>query len=166
MNDPKDSGTTTTTPTPCPSSAPADGTSCSDEGLECEYGTALFFTCDVVATCTSGKWSIPPPPPNPCSGLETNGPSCPAKRAEVEEGVACSPQAVCQYPEGVCWCASDHTGAPQIWTCYPEAGCPAQRPRLGTTCASKGLTCDYAGCGLTVACSGGRWIEGTGACHP
>lgn len=162
------STTTKTLPSGCPIDGPANGAPCSKEGLVCEYGSGPDLFCDTLATCKSGAWSVEPPGPGPgrCDG-GANVAECPATLADVVAGAACASPAECLYPDGVCFCAIDHTGAPQVWTCFPQAGCPYPRPRLGTSCATVGQQCDYGLCGASQLCEpGGYWGVGTGGCHP
>ena len=148
----------------CPSSAPANGSSCAQNGLQCEYGDFIQLACDEIATCQSGSWSVTIP--SDCH-TDIDAAACPASESDVPNGDACTDFGLmCTYATGVCYCTIDHSGAPQIWTCFPTAGCPYPRPRLGDTCTSDGLQCDYSTCGASVQCTNGTWHEGNGGCHP
>jgi hypothetical protein len=111
---------------------------------------------------------VQPPQNTVCKG-STGGtdPGCPASSSAVPVGQACSPQMTCGYGDTVCYCYVDHTGAPQIWGCFPgQTGCPYPRPRVGSACSQAGLQCDYSSCGDSIACTGGLWTVGNGGCHP
>jgi hypothetical protein len=150
---------------PCPASVPAADAACSPVGLACEYGDALEFACDTVSTCAAAGWQVQSAAT--CSGSQPDGGTCPATIADVPNGAACTPKGLnCEYPTGLCDCIMDHTGAPLIWTCFPQSGCPYPRPRLGDVCTTDGQQCDYGGCGLSIACSQGTWHVGYGGCHP
>jgi hypothetical protein len=142
--------------------------SCSTSGLSCEYGDDIFLNCDTLATCTSGMWHVTPPTNTQCggsTGVLQSG--CPANSGMVPVGQACSPQMTCGYGDTICYCYIDHTGAPQLWGCFPVmSGCPYPRPRVGSACNQPGLQCDYSSCGDSISCTNGLWIVGTGGCHP
>jgi hypothetical protein len=124
--------------------------------------------CDTIATCTGGTWHVQPPTNTVCRG-STGGddPGCPATSSAVPVGQSCSPQMTCGYGDTVCYCYIDHTGAPQIWGCFPAtSGCPFPRPRVGSPCTTDGLQCDYSSCGDSIACTGGLWTVSNGGCHP
>jgi hypothetical protein len=152
----------------CPASTPTDGSACTTASLACEYGNDLLMQCDTIATCDGKVWHVQPPTNTGCGG-STGGtdPGCPATSGAVPVGQACSPQMTCGYANTVCYCYIDHTGAPQIWGCFPAtSGCPFPRPRLGSTCTTNGLQCDYSSCMDSIACNGGIWGIGNGGCHP
>ncbi len=158
------SGDGSTTSSACPSSAPTNGSSCTQNGLACEYGDFIQLACDEIATCESGSWSVTIP--SDCH-VDLDAAACPATQSDVPSGDACTDLGLeCDYASGVCYCTVDHTGAPQVWTCYPTTGCPYPRPRLGDTCTSEGLQCDYSTCGASVQCTDGTWHAGNGGCHP
>lgn len=165
---------------PCPTAQPQDGTTCSHEGVQCEYGDDPRWSCNWIASCSNGSWSVttsndawcPTPPKNP--------PACPASYASVPQGGACGEvDTPCQYPEGWCTCMigwgppEQDGGQPEnFWECSsgPSAGCPSTRPRLGTSCAQPGVECDYAPCdepsGLSVTCDPETDTWGTGLGAP
>lgn len=149
----------------CPSSVPADGSACATNGLECEYGSFVELSCDQIATCNGGKWQVTIAAE--CNFQAPDAAACPATRADVPDGTACTDMGLtCEYATGVCYCTVDHTGAPQVWTCFPTSGCPYPRPRLGETCSTDGVQCDYSTCGASVQCKDGTWHTGNGGCHP
>ncbi len=150
---------------PCPASVPATGGACAPVGLACEYGDAIQIGCDTVSTCAAAGWQVQSAAT--CSSSQPDGGTCPATIADVPNGVACTPSGqTCEYPTGLCYCTIDHTGAPLIWTCFPQTGCPSPRPRLGDVCATDGQQCDYSTCGSSIRCSQGTWHTGNGGCHP
>jgi hypothetical protein len=99
-------------------------------------------TCEVAMGNDSGTlWACTVPP------LPTG---CPGTLAEAQSNVTCPSYALrCFYPGGTCTCFTGDAGPP--WRCtVPEAGCPATRPRLGTTCdAALAQHCTY----IPVGCS-------------
>ena len=99
-------------------------------------------TCEVAMGNDSGTlWACTVP------ALPTG---CPGTIAEAQSSVTCPSYALrCFYPGGTCTCFTVDAGAP--WRCtVPEAGCPATRPRLGTTCdAALAQHCTY----IPVGCS-------------
>jgi hypothetical protein len=166
----------------CPASAPAVGTSCTDTGLECEYGNDLDWTCNVVVHCKVGNtWEMvsggnPMCPSHPF-GI---GPGCPSSHAAASMGDVCTQnEQVCGYPEGICVCqpgfvigpgSPDAAVPPSTWQCaMPSTGCPPfpSRPRLGSPCSNSALSCDYGVCGVPTntayTCdTSGYWIDSFG----
>lgn len=169
------------TPAPdCPTAQPQDGSSCTKEGIACEYGDDPRYTCNWVASCTQGRWSVsttnsawcPTPQPNPAS--------CPATHDLAVQGGDCTDIGVpCEYPEGWCSCIDvggppmpDGGGPQAMWMCQSSAqftqGCPSTRPRLGTACAQADVQCSYSPCGspdgLSVQCDSTTmtWAPGFG----
>jgi hypothetical protein len=154
----------------CPASTPALGSSCSVEGVACEYGDAWWnVACDPVVQCQGGVWTTyelfsfaapcsPEPGPNPSS--------CPATEGDVSQGSVCSDTSLsCVYAQGVCSCQVSLGGPILIdggqhayWGCLPESGCPWPRPRLGTACvSSEAMTCTYEACAYGQGCDNGLW---------
>jgi hypothetical protein len=156
-------------PPHCPTAAPLPGSACTTPGLECEYGSSAAIACNKVATCTGGTWSYSATAP---SGPCPTGGSCPAEYPLAEVKEACSPSGlVCSYSEGTCTCAKPTgpatTDASARWQCFDaSAGCPTDRPLLGSTCTKPGQECNYGECadGVEVQCSGGTWREVMGGC--
>jgi len=155
----------------CPSSAPSNGAACSKEGLYCEYGSDPNLSCNTVAQCTGGSWTVNTPAPD-CPTPPNPSP-CPATWASVPVGQHCGNLVgtTCSYAQGFCGCSVGGGGpvpadasAVATWICdTPEAGCPQPRPRLGTTCSPNNLQCDYSPCelptGTSIACIDGVWEE-------
>ncbi len=157
----------------CPTAQPSDGASCSHDGLSCEYGSDPRYTCNWLATCSSGTWSVSTSNDAYCPTPATNPSACPATYGAAQQGSACTAVDVpCSYAEGWCSCVfvggppiPDGGGPDSIWMCGGSlsAGCPASRPRIGTPCTASGVMCAYAPCntpdGLAVACdpSTGTW---------
>jgi hypothetical protein len=158
---------------PCPASPPAANASCGAE-MACEYGSDPDVTCDTVATCASGAWSVRDAPGTPCA--DALGAGCPASYAALTQQSTCTAVGIgtqCDYPEARCSCATQCglVGRPEAFWCCPDApsaaaGCPSTRPRLGSTCSSDGTVCDYGGCGgnITLACKGATWQPTTIGC--
>jgi hypothetical protein len=163
----------------CPATPPSAvlGESCNNTGISCEYGGDPRWTCNTVATCTSGSWSVTSPDPTGCP--TKNGPACPASESDIQPGMACSPTGTsCDYStaSATSFCVCTYPGGPvqldgggAIWQCSTSlAGCPALRPRLGAPCSQPNLECDYSVCGLpsgsSVRCdqSTSTWVEGFG----
>jgi hypothetical protein len=108
----------------------------------------------------------------------TNPATCPAALGDVPQGMACGATFfTCDYPQARCECRCPE-GAPtqcgtqtMTWQCdsVTTPGCPATRPRLGTSCSQKNQACTYSGegngaCwGDQVSCMGGVWISSGGA---
>lgn len=145
-------------PAKCPPSAPSGA--CSDDGLECEYGSNPSPDCNLLFRCTGGTWADL----NGGNGCPPQS-ACPGTYASVPVGQTCSPEGVaCGYTEGTCTCAH---GSPvqqsATWHCFPaQAGCPSPRPNLGTPCeAPASTTCNYGACndGVALQCQGGVWRE-------
>jgi hypothetical protein len=155
----------------CPSTLTAATGACPREGFVCEYAVT-WNACADRAECRGGAWQkveldcqVPPDVQK----------ICPATRAAVPEGAACSAQAACLFPEGRCDCTIPNQGGPvqidagRAWVCTkPGAGCPAARPRLGSTCATEALSCNYGACSVTggklLRCQDGNWQEDQVAC--
>ncbi len=157
----------------CPTSAPAEGTSCATESLECEYGDAWWnVACDVVMQCDSGQWQTahlsyepctPEPGPNPAS--------CPATSMSVAQGSVCEANdSSCYYPDAFCQCIVPLGGPVQIdggtayWSCLPGNGCPYPRPVLGSACTAVGTYCTYEECSYGQSCTDGAWQGSEEAC--
>ena len=164
----KDSSPGNDAGTYCPSTVPANNSACSKNGLWCEWGNDPNMSCNTTAQCANGSWIVMEgadclTPPNPSS--------CPATFASVPAGELCGNLVgtTCQYEKGMCGCAVPSGGpypedaaAVARWYCdSPAAGCPMPRPKLGTSCNSEGLQCDYSPCtlptGASLVCQGGAW---------
>jgi hypothetical protein len=161
---------------PCPTHDPVSKTSCSPQGLECEYGSNPVQACDSVATCAT-TWQIAAPSDSKCSAAL--GAGCPGTFAGASAGAACSTNGlVCNYPQGRCTCAQSF-GGPVIlgdagvqghWACQDPgaAACPVPRAPLGSACTPDGLSCDYGTCrvpgGTAEKCAGGIWVPTSVAC--
>jgi hypothetical protein len=164
-----DTGTDARLSADCPPTPPTPDAGCAKLELECEYGTSAFRSCNVVAKCT-GTWALSGPTDACNAGLDAGG-ACPATFGEIVAGSPCATfRQVCEYSQGVCGCGFNHIA--DVWFCDSPstAGCPSPRPKLGSTCTSNGLTCDYASCsvlgGPRMQCTGGVWYEVAVACPP
>jgi hypothetical protein len=162
----------------CPLSAPQQASSCSIEGLQCEYGGDVRSVCNTVVTCVSGGWTIPKPNAQGCPTGD-NAPTCPASPASAtgactDLGLACNYSTssatefcTCNYMGGP---PTLDGGTPASWMCSfgTSTGCPAVRPKIGSDCSQPDLDCSYDVCGapqgLSFQCSSktGTWIEGLG----
>jgi len=165
-----DGGTSDAGSTYCPSSPPAQGAACSDPNMWCEYGSDPDLSCNTVANCSNGEWSVQTPPSNGCP-TPPNPSSCPASFASVPVGSHCGALVgtTCSYAQGFCGCTIGSGGpypedaaAVATWVCdAPTTGCPLPRPKLGTPCSQEGLQCDYSSCslptGVTLTCQSGAW---------
>ncbi len=131
---------------------------CTTFNADCEYvrGTNLYvsqqgngFACGkLVYECKgavdnmsdAGVWTS--------AGLDQclQPQMCPAMRALIIAGGACTQPTTCGYIDGRCDCLSNGDGG-FAWSCNspnPGAGCPAQRPLLGTSCTGPiGAICNY-----------------------
>ena len=162
----------------CPASAPADGASCSKEGLKCEYGSDPRWTCNTIAACSAGHWSVGTTNDAWCPTPNPNAQACPATYSDANQHGACNDMGTpCHYTEG--WCACMWLGGPPMqdasmqatWQCTFDVtpGCPATRPWLGTSCNTPNQECDYGLCGaptgLSVTCDQTTmtWVDGFGA---
>ncbi len=149
----------------CPAMIPSGG--CAPNGLACEYGGDIFLSCDTLATCSAGTWQIQAPSGGTCRGATGGDDSnCPATSGAVSVGQSCATPMTCGYGATICYCYIDHSGAPQDWGCFPGAGCPFPRPRVGSVCATNGQQCEYSSCGDSIKCTAGLWTVGNGGCHP
>lgn len=152
---------------PCGTSPPADGASCTREGLVCEYGDDPRRACRTTATCTGGSFDVaaggcPPPPED----------TCPATR-EAAAGQPCAViGAFCTYGELSCGCTDCPRGAPvcggsdPAWDCdVPNAdpACPDAMPSQGGACSPNGQRCVYqCGAGGARTCMDGVWYASDG----
>ncbi len=146
-------------PSPCPEYSPFAGESCTVEKLECEYGGQFDPKCNLVARCTSGKWTTIAP-----SGACPGTPSvCPSSPFGPERGRPCPVDgAVCTYVDGVCDCQRESAGSTNlVWACATFT-CKGPRPWLGCTC-NNSLVCQHGGCtgdvehGVDLACRDLVW---------
>jgi hypothetical protein len=104
------------------------------------------------------------------AGDGANDPGCPPSWGP---GGQCSGNLSCVYPEGVCECASA-CGPPPLpdagnrWFCGMRgAGCPIQKPAVGTPCSMDAQFCNYGSCCQDLMkCEGGQWKFGGGLCPP
>lgn len=138
----------------CASSEPRDGTSCQNSALRCEYGSHVDARCNPFFECDGNAWHEAPG--ESCAG------ACPSNRADIVAGEPCvlpdarsEVETLCAAATELCACRRGDDGASR-WTCTPrDAGCPAMRPRIGSTCGSARV-CDYGACifesGLTMEC--------------
>lgn len=157
----------------CPAAPPTEGAACDHPALECEYGDDWSSACNVLAQCWRGgaldrTWQVREPATTGCPTPTTTGPGCPADPPSESSGCSESdPSTLCVYDDARCLCASltSDPGGPitYAWRCQrpPEAGCPAERPRIGSACDTEGLTCNYAVCsfGGGTYCTDGAWTE-------
>jgi hypothetical protein len=170
MSDAADAGT------PCPSSAPATGSACRDDGLECEYGSRPVPECNTIATCARGAWTVESPSGVDCPAKRDT--ACPKSLAEASAMVdQCQPlDLICDYAEGRCACTPGggpiplDAAAAARWHCQSPASpaCPRPRPILGSACAGPSQTCDYGACtvpgGSAQKCQLGIWQPDAFAC--
>jgi hypothetical protein len=162
----------------CPTSLPQQGADCAIEGLQCEYGSDVRSTCNTVVTCASGGWTMPQPNDPSCPTV-ANAPQCPQSAAAAtgscsNMGLACNYSTSSQTQ----FCTCEFMGGPPIedggttpsWECSfgTSTGCPAVRPKIGSSCSLPDVNCSYDVCGapqgLSFQCSSktGTWIEGMG----
>jgi hypothetical protein len=145
----------------CPKTLPAQGTSCTQDMLQCEYGIAWWnAACDTITQCSNGAWGNIQPSTGPC--LPAPGPnaaSCLVNPGAIQSGItACSQVGLtCWYGQGAeCTCTVDgDAGSSPTWYCRPEPGCPSTRPPVGAGCALP-VACTYAGC-FVEQCQNGIW---------
>jgi hypothetical protein len=158
----------------CPIAVPTSGSACNTNGSECEYGGDLFYNCDTVASCIDNAWTVQYPSTSSiCSGTYKNPPDCPASSDAVPVQNQCSTPQTCLYPSGsnpeLCVCEQDQIDNLPTWGCFvPQESCPPfpNRPRIGTSCATEGLDCNYGSCGnaTDVTCFQGVWLITETAC--
>lgn len=142
----------------CPNDTPAEGSPCgaAAEGAQCEYGTATWnAACDTVLQCSKGVWTKFVPPNIACHPPNGGQGSCPS--LPPASGASCSSLGdLCTFASGAQCTCSGADGGMATWSCLPERGCPAVRPRLGSACS--GLqSCTYASCAYMQTCTGGVW---------
>ena|ERR1700690_2070438 len=157
-----DGGDATTAWSPvCPESVPAQGSACTNEGLECEYD------CDVLE-CAAGTWAGAVLVGGNLCDAGPSSPSCPATISGIIPSASCTNSGeTCVYAEGICQCNSPGDPTPDggsSWFCGPEQGCPMPRPRIGSACSTPDQRCDYEECGANQVCTGGVWQPAIGAC--
>ncbi len=143
----------------CPQSEPSQGSSCSHDALECEYG------CGNVVVCSSGTWAGAVNFGNDVTcDAGPNPKTCPSAFSSITQGATCAfDGTTCIYGQGVCQCSSPADPTPDAgasWFCGPEPGCPMPRPRIGSACTTPNLTCDYQQCGNSIICKDSVW-QGT-----
>lgn len=157
----------------CPSSQPANGSTCNNLNLACEYSDNTLNLCTTVATCQTAldpnnpgknEWAVTAPA---ASCTTANPAACPATVDAVPIGQACTPAGTsCVYPEGKCTCVPcDPSGI--AWECRKfgdglETGCPTMRPLIGSKCKTPNLSCSYdlscnVSFGPDIVCSNGSW---------
>lgn len=138
----------------CPAFPPEAGAPCDIESLTCEYGTSFDPLCNTAYQCSRQRWSLAYNRQF-CHFTGANDPKCPATFADVPRDGGCAGPLDCDYPEGRCLCTTSCGGgrplpdASSTWICGSTApGCPNPRGtnRLGTPCATPGLSCGYGVC--------------------
>jgi hypothetical protein len=157
------------TVSPCPAQPPADGASCSHEGLACSWGDDVRGDdCRTGASCTSSHWQVTVPSTAECPPFSDSG-ACPS-----DTSGACTENTTCAMANGIqCRCVSCRPNAaicpvgPPAWYCpMPEtvAGCPpTTEPNFGIACTAEGAVCTYFSfmCGQRERiCSHGIWTPG------
>jgi hypothetical protein len=169
-------------PSNCPPTAPTNNDNCNNQGLACEFGSDIHDRCTVTATCQNAldpdsanrnAWSVVAPAPG-CS--TTNDASCAASYTAVQVGGTCPTAGTsCDYDEGRCTCVPcSPTGFAwecRAWGTGVSAGCPTQRPLLGSKCDVNGVVCSYdstcnVSFGPDVLCAGGLWQPRGGIPNP
>jgi hypothetical protein len=157
----------------CPDTIPAIGSACTQENLECEYGSAWWnISCDKVVQCQSGAWTSFMPSYDPCSPAPGPNPAgCPANLSDIPQGGSCEDTTLsCDYlPNAICSCSLPLGGPVQVdaggsWACLPEQGCPLPRPTVGTACDTENQMCTYQQCSYAQTCEGGVWQAQLEAC--
>jgi hypothetical protein len=161
----------------CPPTPPEAGTPCTLLAI-CEYGTSNVYDCDTIALC----WPRIPMPGTPAtppglawlvSNPDAGGASCqtppqgacPASFDAVPRDAGCAgAPSFCDYAQGRCRCAAEPGAPGPTWSCQdPAPSCPKPRPRLGSDCWQRGLTCNYDPCGssdgIAQICASGVWTR-------
>ena len=171
----------------CAASLPTALAAC-DAALVCEYanptgrGTTIA-RCAAAVGLASPIWRVVDTTP-PANEL-----ACPPRFDSIPKDALCPARvaSTCRYPEGDCLCVCTEPGK-SGWYCdartsFPATTdgyspssetCPANRPLLGTACASslERLTCVYSepcayvSFGPNMICKDGAWDEAsvTAAC--
>lgn len=153
----------------CPAHAPTANAKCTDNGLECEYGSSPDIDCNQLAECENNLWTYA------ASGTCTMS-TCPATYDKITDSARCDMAGVsCAYPQGTCVCGS--SGPPRVsldgstfgptWSCQPAtAACPSPRPDIGTACSTPTQLCNYGSCegGIAIECKDGTWQRVLTAC--
>lgn len=155
----------------CPAAVPASGAACIATGARCEYGGDPDPQCNVLRECSAtGAWTA-----------RSEGPSCPTPPASSDARCPRSYGASdvcgalgtrCGYPEGRCACVDTQVdaGTSRRWACDAptSTSCPRPRPRLGTSCAREGQTCNYGACvldgGVQIVCQESTWRLASFSC--
>ncbi len=171
----------------CPPISPSEGEACDTPGLWCEFGGGAHQRCATRALCTKkagtgGKieWATFGAD-FPCA---PNVAACPPSFGAASDASCPVTTGSCDYSAGRCTCGEcgDTDGGRLFqWRCRAwddvapflddgglataPAGCPADRPRLGTACASEGFVCGYDACygvslGPYLTCTEGEWSVG------
>ena len=165
-----DASTLPTDPS-CPSAPPSNASACSNEALQCEYGTDENLQCDTFARCENQVWvvTIPPGAGATCPTPQPGASGCPS--APPAMGTTCSAGASCAYPPGLCACtAPSPYQSGYEWACeQPGTDCPQPRPGAGSACSAMGLICQYGVCDSSDApevftCMGEEWVVSPGTC--
>lgn len=151
---------------------PQSSSSCSSEGLVCQYGSDPRRSCRPKAACSGGSWVVTSPK---CARLPPA--SCPKTREDAAGKLCTVKDAYCSYAGDLsCHCTNcvdyplPRCQGDLTWHCdapAQDAQCPAGKPNLGTSCAIAGKRCVY-GCGSDGArvCSGGEWTSASGTPCP
>ncbi|HMR75511.1 MAG TPA: hypothetical protein PKD61_10370 [Polyangiaceae bacterium] len=134
----------------CPA-APANGLSCTSEGLVCTYGTGPRPCQRTVWKCGAGAFAQIN---QPCAADTT----CPPA---IVGNTSCSVAKICPAAGALCGCNIQISK----WSCVnTPPGCPDTIPNAGTSCAgAKAQDCSYGKCGVTdeevrARCVSDVWI--------
>ena len=143
----------------CPASLPKESTACSRYDLTCEYGSSNLASCNTMASCSLGHWSLTLPEGGaPCVSAPAS--ACPDAGPSIQGSTCTEAGLDCDYGGIRCECNSGPLSQSETtWRCDEPAlagpGC-GPRPLLGRACPQRRLTCDYGSCeirgGSSVAC--------------
>ena len=112
-------------------------------------------------------------PADATSGDGGNDPSCPPSHGAASGQPCASTGLTCVYPEGACGCLMGCGALPppdsgSRWFCGTRgAGCPIQKPVVGSTCTMDAQSCNYGTCCTDLMrCEGAQWKSGGFLCPP
>jgi hypothetical protein len=149
----------------CPETQPTSGSSCTQQGLNCEYGNAWWdVACDTVMVCNGVTWGQGSPTAPPCFPEPgPNSSSCPTNPASIPD-TCTNVGLACYYGFGTSYTCEVAPGdAGTIWRGWPESGCPNARPRLGAACTNP-IVCNYS-CDYAEWCLSGVWQPTNSQCQ-
>lgn len=159
----------------CPEAAPTEGSACSTEPYECNYGDC-YGAPTTTASCKDGTWELStrtcnPPAPVCPEAKPADDSACAAELA----GIECKYDDCYGTPNTTATCKDGKWDVATIACNPPPPKCPETKPVDGSTCTAEDgpaapYQCTYDDCAgtpsTTATCKDGTWNVVTMSCNP